>query len=215
MGVLAAVFKASLIFSNGALFNVVWLFGILVNIAVIAVCIMLMFSKHLIYSITVKLVGVLGRLKINKHPEQTIQKFQGHMEEFRASAKHVKENPAMTVKVFLLTVVQRIALFSVAYFVYCAFRLGGYAFFDFLCIQIAMAIAIDCLPLPGGIGASEGMFLIIYERIYYAGFLMPAMLLTRGISFYFCFLLSGIVTLANHVRVGRYESKLENGDMKK
>ena len=51
------------------------------------------------------------------------------------------------------------------------------------------------LPLPGGMGVSEGLFAQMYRGIFGEVLVVPAMLLSRWVSFYSLLIISGIVTL--------------------
>lgn len=51
------------------------------------------------------------------------------------------------------------------------------------------------MPLPGAVGVSEGGFLGIFKFLFPVNLLTSAMLLSRGISFYLCVLISGISVL--------------------
>ena len=52
------------------------------------------------------------------------------------------------------------------------------------------------MPLPGAVGISETVSLVLYDAIFGARHLYPAVILTRGISYYLPLLVSGLVTLA-------------------
>ena len=91
--------------------------------------------------------------------------------------------------------------FSVPYFVYKAFGLSAYSYLDILALQTVLTICVSSLPLPGAVGASEGSFLKMFFVIFGQDFVLPAMLLNRGVSFYLFLILSGIVTMAAHFKV--------------
>lgn len=64
-----------------------------------------------------------------------------------------------------------------------------------------VTISVSILPLPGAVGASEGMFILMFSRFYAEDYLMPAMLLTRGITFYFMLIMNCIITWIKHFTV--------------
>ena len=51
--------------------------------------------------------------------------------------------------VFLITCLQRVALFFVTYFVYRSFGLHQYSMYDIVILQGMISVAVDMLPLPG------------------------------------------------------------------
>ena len=50
-------------------------------------------------------------------------------------------------------------------------------------LQAVISVAVDMLPLPGGVGVSEGLFMTMFEPVF-GEKLLPGMLLSRGISYY-------------------------------
>ena len=60
-------------------------------------------------------------------------------------------------------------------------------------------MAVYSFPIPGAVGASEAMFLILYDRVYLEDERVAAMLLTRGISYYLTVLFCALLTMVNHI----------------
>lgn len=207
MGLIAVIFYPNLIFNNSTLFTVIFIFGIVVNIAMIIACLMLMYSKRWVKSIALFCIKFGHKLHIIKDKDKKIESFNTHLIEYQKSAKYIKENIWVSVKVCLITFVQRLSMFSIAYVVYRAFGFSEYSYLELVVIQLAIAIAIDSLPLPGGIGASEAMLILIYDKVFGENLSVPAMLVTRGLSYFLCLLISGVVVLANHLRVSFCKSK--------
>lgn len=210
LGLMALLFNSSLILSNGITFNIIFFLGLFINSAIIFGCLFLMFSKNLVKTISTKTIRLLGRFKLTKYPEKMLEKFEKHLEEYSLGAKYIKENLKLSLKVILLTLLQRVAMFSVGYFVYRAMGLSEYSYFDIMFIQVAIALAIDSLPFPGGMGITEVMLLLIYDKIFGEDIAIPAMLLTRIISYYFCMIISSITTLVNHVVTSKKQVVTEN-----
>ena len=67
---------------------------------------------------------------------------------------------------------------------YLAFQLSGESMFTIVSLQGMISVAVDMLPLPGGMGISENLFLTIFEPIFGEALVLPGMLVSRGISFY-------------------------------
>ena len=212
MGLISMIFFPSLIFNNSTLFTIIFIFGMVVNITVIICCLMLMYSKRWIKSIAEFCIKLGAKLRIIKNKEEKIESFYTHLNDYQESAKYIKEHISISIKVCLITLIQRLAMFSIAYIVYKSFGLTDYSYIELVVIQIVIAIAIDSLPLPGGIGASEAMMLLIYNKIFTEEIALPAMLVTRGISYYFCLILSAIVVGINHLRVSFIKKYNKKGE---
>ena len=88
--------------------------------------------------------------------------------------------------------------FRCSYFVYRAFGLQGVSAMTILLLQAAISISVDMLPLPGGMGISEKLFLTIFVPVFTGHLLLPGMILSRGLSYYTELLLSALLTLYAH-----------------
>jgi hypothetical protein len=58
------------------------------------------------------------------------------------------------------------------------------------------------LPLPGGMGISERLFLTLFTPIF-GQVTLAAMVLSRGLSYYTELLLSAVMTVFAHFYLGR------------
>lgn len=201
MGIFAIIFFPNLVFNNGILFTVLFLIGIIGNFLLIILCLMLMYSKRWIESIALFFIKLGNKFHIVKDRDAAIDRFNTSIHEYQEGAKYVKENFNIAINVCILTVIQRLALFSISFVVYDAFGLQGYSFIQLIVLQIGIALAIDSVPLPGGVGVGEAMMLLIYNKIFGDNIAVSAMLLNRGISYYFCLILSSIFVFINHIKV--------------
>ena len=104
----------------------------------------------------------------------------------------------MVLNVLGITFAQRLSLFLSTYFVYRAFGLQGVSAITILLLQAAISISVDMLPLPGGMGISEKLFLTIFVPVFTGHLLLPGMILSRGLSYYTELLLSALLTLYAH-----------------
>ncbi len=183
-------------------------FGIIINIVVVLWLAMLLFHTKTVRKLVYKMITVLTSLNIIKNRENTLEKSDVAFSRYNEGAIFLKKHKKIMVIVFLITLVQRIALFSVTYFVYRAFGLYEFGVVDIIALQSIISIAVDMLPLPGGIGASENMFLIIFKKIFKGPLIMPGMLLSRGISYYGLLIISAVVTIVVQIRYSYIKDRI-------
>ena len=74
--------------------------------------------------------------------------------------------------------VQRILLFTVTYWVYRSLGFHGYSIITLTILQSVISVSVDMLPLPGGMGISESLYLVMFAPVFGEA-LLPAMLLSR------------------------------------
>ena len=110
-----------------------------------------------------------------------------------------RRRPALAAGLMGLTAVQLTALYAVPYAVYRAFGLEGHGAFEIICAQALLTLAVDMLPLPGAVGAAEGGFVRFFSVFFGAGLVTPAVLLSRGVSFYAALAVSAVITVLVHI----------------
>ena len=191
--------KASFVLSNIKGLGILLIYGIVINLLLITAIFAMIFSKTAVKKFLMWGIGILQKLKLIKHPEKAIAWVDHQIEDYQKGAEHIKKNPMIFIKVFLMTVLQMTCLFIVPFFVYRAFGLSEYSLLDVLAAQSLLTVAVSSLPLPGAVGASESGFMILFKIFFSSSLLLPAMMLSRGISFYLMLLVSGTITAIAHI----------------
>ena len=145
---------------------------------------------------------LLQKLHIMKNKNNRMERLEASMENYKRASVFLKENKLVIVNTTLITFVQRILLFLVTYVVYRSFGLSGLSAVTVTLLQAAISVSVDMLPLPGGMGISERLFLQIFSPIFGGTALtLSGMLMSRGISYYMLIIISGIVTCITHLTV--------------
>ena len=106
------------------------------------------------------------------------------------------------------------SLFFVTWLVYRSFGLAGTPLYLVVILQAVISVAVDMLPLPGGVGVSEGLFMTMFEPVF-GEKLLPGMLLSRGISYYALLLISAAITFYAHLKLTRASLKKNRKIQKK
>ena len=153
----------------------------------------------------VKGLGWLEKKRLMKHKEGRREKLEAAMDRYKSTAAFFKDHVPLMIFVFLITVAQRFVLFAATWFVYRAFGLSGKSFWLLVILQASISVSADMLPLPGGMGASEMIFLKIFAPVFGSAMVLPGMILSRGISYYAELFLCGVMTLMGHFYFQRGE----------
>ncbi len=83
-------------------------------------------------------------------------------------------------------------------------------YLDLFSIQVLIALCVDSLPLPGGVGISEYLYALLFGLVYCVGevnVIGSAMLLTRAVNFYIPLILTFLLVLIKHVKILKKSSK--------
>lgn len=145
---------------------------------------------------------LLQKLHIMKNKNNRMERLQTSMDHYKQASVFLKANKLVILNTTIITFVQRILLFLVTYVVYRSFRLNSLSAVTVTLLQAAISVSVDMLPLPGGMGISERLFLQIFSPIFGSTALtLSGMLVSRGISYYMLIVISGIVTCITHLTV--------------
>lgn len=183
--------------------GIFWLIiiGAVLNTAFIALLIITMRKPESVRKFGIKTVYFLYTKRIikekNYYPIR--DKICRICDNYRMSARYLRNNQKHIIIVFLITAIQRIFLFSITWIVYRSYGLNEIYFLDIIALQTTIAIAVEMLPLPGAAGITEGCFFIVFESIFTSDLVRPALIISRGLSFYLILILGGLVTLVSHV----------------
>ena len=180
----------------------VFYLGLALNIFCVTFMTILVFHPLLAKAIMVKGMKLLERLHLVKKKDGRLKKLEDSMDTYRNTAAYLKNNPFVIVKVIGITFIQRMALFAVTCFVYQAFGIHGTGFWDILFLQAVISVSVDMLPLPGGMGISETLFLNIFSPVF-GGLLLPGMVLSRGLGYYGELLISAAFTVVAQLTIGK------------
>ena len=205
LGTLIFIFRHSLIseYIQGAAFF--FYLGMALNVICVIVMFLLVFQQTLASRMIIGLVKGLEKIHVLRRKEERIRKLEDSMMEYHKAAAVIQEHKRLIAGMFGVTLVQRLIHFSITYLIYRGLGLSALGIVDVVALQCVISIAVDMLPLPGGMGISEGLFLSIFRKIFTGGLLYPAMLLSRGISYYALLLISAVMTCVAQVTIKRKE----------
>lgn len=171
--------------------------GMFLNVTLVAFLLLIIFCPNIVRVAAEKIFGLLHRIRSFKNPEKRRQKLENMIGQYEGTADFFKSHLLVMVNVLLITFVQRFLLFLVTWFVYVAFSLSGHSLPVVVSLQAMISVGTDMLPLPGGMGASENLFLVIFEPIFGGSLVLAGMVLSRGISYYTQLLISAIMTVVS------------------
>ncbi|MDL2287343.1 flippase-like domain-containing protein [Eubacteriales bacterium OttesenSCG-928-G02] len=199
LNIVAVILYGSISGSVRPLAVVFWFVGLAVTLGLIFICFLSMFKADLTMKVGSKIINALCKVRIFKNPEQKKANFRKVLDEYQQAAELVKGKPFLMLKLFITVLIQRTAYFSIAFLVYKSFGLHNYGYFYFLAIQSMIALAVDILPVPGGVGVNEIAIILMYEKTFGIEQSASGMLLIRFINYYFCLALCTVAAGGIHI----------------
>lgn len=173
-------------FFKNLLQDKIWfaIFGFTINILAIIIVILAGLKKQLIISITTPIIKLLGKIKILKKPEDTIEKLDKSINNFAEQFKMIKSEKKMVFQIFLISILQSFAYYFITYMVYRAFGNSGISVWQIIPVQALLLLIMIFIPTPGsGLGA-EGGFLLLFGSIFKEGTINMSILFWRIYTFY-------------------------------
>lgn len=170
--------------------------GLLLNVICIGLLLLLVFHPHAVRVLAQRCLFLINRIHPLPHLEKQEERLDRITGQYHGTADYYRNHKHVIVRVFLITLLQRCLLFLVTWFTYRAFDLSLETVPVILTLQAMISVASDMLPLPGGMGISENLFLSIFLPVFGESLILPGMLISRGISYYTQLLISAVMTVA-------------------
>lgn len=180
--------------AGGILTTAVLAAGILISAAVLVFLLFMIFSPS---AARIAISPVLWLTdKINPQNAATVRiRLLRGICEYRRASLYITKNPCAIAKIFLTSVIQLLACFSITFCVCRSLGISGLSWASITLCQAALYVAVSTLPLPGAVGVTEGGFAVIFASLIPPELMGVAIILSRFISFALPLVASGIGTL--------------------
>lgn len=168
--------------------------GLALNVACIIILLLLVFRADFVRAVAYRVLSLWNRIRPHADRAKQTARLERLLEQYQGSAQFYRSHHHIIVHVFLITFVQRFVLFLVTWLTYRSFDLYEYSLPVITGLQAMISVAVDMLPLPGGMGISETLFLDIFQPIFGESYVLPGLMISRGISYYTQLILSAVMT---------------------
>ena len=174
-----------------------YLLGLMLNVVLVILIFGVMLFPKVILKTAKFFEGILIHMKIWKPSERRNEKINGFIGSYQEAVNWLGKHKGRLAGVVLVTFLQRCSLFVLTYVVYLGFGLKGTDAITVILLQASVYIAVDMLPLPGAQGITELMYQAVFAKVFTDTYLIPSMLVSRGLNFYFLLIVSLGVVLVN------------------
>lgn len=183
--------------------------GLILNVVCVGALLFLVFWPKTVRVLTHKTLNLINRIRPMRNYEKYNARLERILSQYEGAADFYRSHFRTIIIVFVITFLQRFVLMLITWFTYRAFSLSGHSVPLITSLQAMIFVASDMLPLPGGMGISENLFLSIFDPIFGEAYVLPGMMVSRGISYYSQLLISGVVTLTVSIRE-KFSKKAED-----
>ena len=140
-----------------------------------------------------------GRINIGGLDTNKVYNIEEVMLRYKEEVEFIKTHVGTVIFTFIVTLIQRLSMFSIIYIIYRSLGFSDYTFFDLLAIQVCVQIAMEAVPLPGGAGLSESFMHNLFVIIFASKLADVGMLLTRAFNFYIPLIATGGIILIEYL----------------
>ena len=152
------------------------------------------------------------RMKIWKKSGARRERIDAFIGNYQQAVAWLGSHRGRLAGVTVMTFFQRCSVFLLTYMVYLGFGQTGSGAVKVILLQASVYIAVDMLPLPGAQGITELMYQAVFANVFTAAYLIPSMLVSRGINFYFLLVMSLAVVLVNRFASDRKSNRVRQVD---
>ena len=170
--------------------------AISISIIVFLVMIICIFSPKLMDKIIDVLIVIIKFITINKI-KLSKSRFDKTISTYKDSSIFIKSHKNIFFKNVFRNYLQIIFFYLIPFFVYKSFGLSGHSIFTIISLEALLYSSTNSIPLPGSIGISEAVYLLLFGSIFGSSHINSAMLLSRGLSFYLLVFIGFIVFSIN------------------
>lgn len=177
-----------------------YLIGLSLNILVVVLILSIMLVPHIIKKAAAFFVRLGVRMKVMKPSIARQEKLEGFVENYQRAVQYLFLHKKKIFIVIGITFLQRVSLFVLTYMVYLGLGIHGTGGYKVILLQACIYIAVDMLPLPGSQGITELMYKTVFLQVFSSLYLIPSMLISRGLNFYFLLIVSFFVVIWNQLK---------------
>lgn len=207
IGVVSVIIRPNIAMDFSAFSKALIIFGF-VALTLLAIWFVLMLrNRRIVYFIGKALITFLGKLRIYREPEVKIRKLARTMSDYKSCVLLMQGKYKMLAKVFLLNLLQRASQITVTAMMYMATGGSGDRVVDVWTTQSFTVIGSNCIPIPGAMGVYDYLLLDGLSKIVGEGGAVELELLSRGLSFYVCVLISAMIVLSGYFGLRRKNIK--------
>ena len=174
-------------------YTILYYMGILLNLGVVLVLIGIMVFPHILLQFAFFWDNVMIRLHLWKSSKERRQKIKDFIDSYQLAVEFIAKHRAKLVFISIMTLLQRCSMFLLTFVIYQGFHLNGASLWKIMVLQAAVYISVDMLPIPGAQGITELVYQTAFAEIFKKQYLVPSMMVIRGINFYLLLVVCGCV----------------------
>lgn len=185
------------------------LFGIVAMTMLTIFLFLLMKKQQILLKIGSVTIYILKKLHFNHVAAKIEAKLSDSIAKYKECVRQLADKKCLLFKIYFLNLLQRVSQILVPVFVYFSLH-GDYSkgLLVFI-IQSYVVIGSNFIPVPGAVGISEYIMFCGYSLIASGDFAGSLALVSRGIIFYTCSIISIFAVILGYIAIRMTDKKTE------
>ena len=201
IGAVGLILRPSSFLRFGTFSRVLIILGAVIQVSLAALYGLLLWNKQLLRRICEWGFRVLTRLHLLRNPERKREKLDRTMTNYARVTEMIKGKRRLLLTGLLLNTAHRASQLLVTVLCYLAgggsLRLAA----DVFAMQCNVVLGAYCIPIPGSMGITDYMMIDGFSSLMDEAQSANLELLSRGLSFYVCILLCGVIVLIKYLTI--------------
>ena len=201
IGIAALCINPSLFGGINTVFaKVLVILGAVIQLVLLGLYIGCMFFGKAIIKLGNGIVSLLHKIKIVKNPDKWRAKIEDEVKKYGECRQVLKDKPLVILTTLIFNILQRVSQTLIPCFVCLAIDKNA-PFLEIFVLQAFVLFGYNSVPLPGGVGAYEYLFMNIYGQLVPGqnSFILLVLMISRLFSYYLNLIWSGVFTLTYHM----------------
>lgn len=198
IGVVCFVTRPMMIAHFSVASKIMIFIGVCVQFVLLALFLLLVYKEKIITRCANFFLNIFKKMHLVKSVERKQQKLEKVEKQYKECAKAIGNHKKHIFVAMIFNLLQRLSLIMVSVCVFIG--IGGKKIFDAFVAQGFVVLGSNSVPIPGAVGAADYLFIDGFGHLVEDSISIE--LLSRGISFYCCIIICGLITLAAYLLRG-------------
>ena len=200
IGLFSIIARPNLLMALTPLSKILILLGMTVMTVLTILFIALLRRGAKLHSLGVTLINFLCKIHILHRKEHWLNRLDHVVYDYTLCSDALSGNAKVLIIAFLLNLGQKISQISVTPMLNYAFKKPCISQgFDLWILQAFSQVGSYCVPIPGGMGATDYIMLDGFALLFDEDYTFILETISRSISFYICTLATGLIVLIGYI----------------
>lgn len=198
IGVLCFILRPTMVMHFSIVSKIMIFIGALVQFVLLTTFLLLVYKEKIITKCADFFLRLFKKLHLVKNIKERQEKLKHVEKQYKECAQAISSHKKHIFVAFIYNLLQRLSLIGVSICVFIG--IGGTKVVDAFAAQGFVVIGSNSVPIPGAVGAADYLFIDGFGHLVKDSISIE--LLSRGISFYCCILICGLITLVAYLLRG-------------